>query len=625
MKKHPHITPERLRSLPRLPGIYVMKDRDGDVIYVGKAKNLRARVRSYFSGGDGRYSIPYLVKRVTAIETVVTEDEAQALVLENDFIKRFKPQYNIRLKDDRAHLVVRIDENQEWPRIELVRKIVDDGARYIGPFAYGYELRTLLDVVRNALPLRSCSDRVFMNRVRPCLEYQMKRCSGPCCLEVDPLQYRQWVKTAAQILEGKNADLIGSMTQEMLRASDELRFEDAAALRDRIEAVKRITIDEPAMFFSQGAKDAFGICREGGNVEFSVLSVRQGRLFGSRTFGFEGNELPNGELLGSMVSQFYSGEEEIPEEILLPFPLEDIPAREALYSERRGSKVSILFPKRGDKARLVALAQENARENYTARLGGAGGRDDRDVKALQMELQLAEVPRTMECVDISHFQGGSTVASVVFFQDGRPEKSRYRHFHLTQEGKPDDFASMREVVTRHLSRCAEENTVCDLMIIDGGTAQLNQALGVRRELGLQMPAMIGLAKKRSAKIPYFGLSGGGRTRGKKPERVFVEGQALPIVLRESSRALRLLERIRDEAHRFAVTFHRSVRSRRAFVSVLEQIPGVGEKRRKELLRVFGSVKKIAEAQPADLEAAGVPEKLAIRIIEILGKKLRENG
>lgn len=610
---------ERIASLPTLPGVYLMKDRDGAVIYIGKAKNLRSRVRNYLTG-DGRFNVSFLMRRANTIDTVITEDERQALILENDLIKKHHPRYNIRLKDDKAHLIVRIDANQPYPRIDLVRRTQNDGATYIGPFAFSYELHEMLEVIRNILPLRTCSDRVMMNRVRPCLEYQMKRCVAPCCIEVDRAKYLGWVEQAVAILNGKNNEALELLELEMQRRSEELRFEEAAAIRDRIEILQRSRVEKPVITFSEGAKDAFGIYRDESNVEFSVLSVRRGRLFSARTFGFSDAAVPDEELLSSFMRQFYEGEKEIAEEIIVPFDFEDRPILEEMYSAREDRAITFVIPKRGDRMRLLQLAQQNAQENFAARFGGPGGADA-VLRALKTELGLEEIPRTIECVDISHFQGGQTVASLVFFQDGQPDKNRYRRFHLSQEGKPDDFASMRETVGRHLSRCAEENTVVDLMIIDGGKAQLAQALQVRAELGLTRPMMVGLAKKRNIDLPYLAIAGKRGKRAYKPERVYVEEAKMPVVLPESSRALHLLERIRDEAHRFAIGFHRGVRARKTFQSVLDEIPGIGERRRKLLLRQFRGLQGIREATPeAIMETIKSSRALAERILERLNRK-----
>ena len=615
------LPPERLKTLPELPGVYLMKDIDSTVLYVGKAKDLRSRVRSYFNGSDERYAVPFLVERVCDIETVVTSDERQALLLEADLIQKYKPRYNIRLKDDKAYLMVRIDQSSEWPKLDLVRNEEDDGARYLGPYVFGYELREMLETIKRTVPLRTCSDRVLRNRVRPCIEYQIKRCSGPCCLDVDKSQYSLWVEEAIQMLQGKNSEVIQSLEREMETASAELRFEEAAMIRDRLEVLRKFHHDKTQVLFGNATQDAIGLHREGSRVEISVLMVRRGRIYGARSFGFAEAAVSNEELLGSFLSQLYAGRSDVPDSVLLPHGLEDAHVREDLFAEQKGKQVELIVPKIGSKARLLELAISNARENFQARFSGVE-LGDTIARALEHELGLEEMPRTIECADISHFQGGATVASVVAFKDGRPDKSRYRHFILqNQEGKPDDFASMREVVRRHLSRGAEENTLADLLIIDGGPAQLSQALKERREIGMLRPALIGLAKKRTDKLGYRAHRAAlARMRERKPERIYLEDRAEPIVLPPDSEALHLLERIRDEAHRFAIQFHRSRRAKKIFRSQLEGVQGVGETRRKLLLREFGSIKAIAQSSPEDLHSrCAIPLKLAERIIAALTK------
>ncbi len=618
------LSPERLKALPKSPGVYLMRDRDGLIIYIGKAKSLRARVRSYFNGTDDRHSIKFLLQRIFSIDTVVTEDERQAIVLEADLIRQHKPRYNIRLKDDKAHLLARIDLTAEWPRIELVRSAREDGAKYIGPFAFGYELRTVMDVLKRAVPLRTCSDSMLKNRVRPCLEYQIKRCAGPCCLPVNRAEYLSWVDQAINILQGKNEDVVTDLEQQMEQASEQLRFEQAAEIRDRIKVLTQVREENQQFNLWGGAQDAFSLYREGTRVEVSVLLVRNGRLFASKTFGFPEVEIPDSEVLSAVLSQYYAAQTDLPGEIILPFMLEDIEVRQEMLRELKGSAISISVPKKGAKARLLALATANAQENFSARFADAD-RSNRLLHALKRELNLDELPRTMECVDVSHFQGDATVASVVCFVDGRPEKTRYRCFNLTQEGKPDDFASMREVVMRHLSRGAEENTLPDLLIIDGGPGQLSSAMEMKRELGITKPEIVSLAKKRTTKTPYLAISGvipakrrGGRA---STERVYLPGKSAPVVMPPEGEVTHLLERIRDEAHRFAISFHRRTRTKRAFSSKLERIQGVGEKRRRELLKEFGSVKAIAKATPEELTTrCAIPPLLAERILRKLAEE-----
>ena len=610
------VTQARLSALPLKPGVYLMKDGEGKVLYVGKAKQLRSRVRSYFNGSDERSTVPYLIERVEEISTLVTEDERQALILEADLIRQHKPRFNIRLKDDKAYLFAKIDRSHQWPKIELVRVKKDDGATYVGPFAFAYELRALKKAMQRSIPLRTCSDRMIYNRVRPCLEYQIGRCCAPCCLDIDPDYYDGLVEQAVAVLKGDTASVLQELEHDMEHASEQLRFEDAALIRDRMEILRRIYEEKAERVYGDDTIDCFALYREGEKIELSVLSVRSGRIYGSRTFGFTDVKLSEEMMLGSLITQYYEGSSELPDFIITPFELEDADTRAAWFSERRGKKLEFVCPQRGRKARVLDLAKTNAKQNFEARFSAQDKRT-RILEALAAEFELAETPRTIECVDISHFQGGSTVGAIVSFKDGAPDKSRYRNFHLSQE-YPDDFGSMREVMQRHLSRCAEENTLPDLVVVDGGKAQLSQCVKIRDELGLLRPAMVGLAKRRFISQHYRARARPQKASS-KPERVYLEGAAEPIVLPAEHEVVRLLERLRDETHRFAITFHRKTRKKRSFSSALDAVPGIGPKRAAKLLNVFGSVERIKQQEPEELaESGGIPLSLAKRILKLLG-------
>lgn len=612
----------RLKAMPDLPGVYLMRDENSEVIYVGKARQLKSRVSSYFNKGDGRSQIEYLLERIRDIEIIVTEDERQALVLEIDLIKKFKPYYNVRLKDDKAPLMVRIDRSLEWPRIELVRKRFDDGALYFGPYPFRYELTALLDAIERAIPLRTCTDRVMMNRVRPCLQHQIGRCLAPCCHEVETEDYTALLEQAISILSGNTDNVIHDLERRMNIASEQLRFEDAATLRDRLQILERVKSDRSSVFYGEGNIDAFAFYREGRSMEVSVLRTIYGKLSSGETFGFSDIALPNEEILSAVISQFYSTVRSIPQDIILSIELEDKGLYEDSLSDRLGKKVHIQVPQRGIKARLIELAQVNAKENFEARFSSQK-KNERILSALRDTLSLEQIPRVMECIDISHIQGSSTVGAVVSFKDGVPDKSRYRYFHLSQEGKPDDFASMNETVRRHLSRGAEENTLCDLLVIDGGPPQIIQALKVRKELGLNYPVIIALAKKRETYSPNIPRSASKNKSNKyslKPERIYIEDNPVPLILPVNSEILHLLERLRNETHRSAIGFHRKVRSKKQFVGPLDSIPGLGPERKKLLLRTFGSIAGIRNATKEDLmNKAKIPSKLALLIVQKLSE------
>ncbi|MCC6932084.1 MAG: excinuclease ABC subunit UvrC [Deltaproteobacteria bacterium] len=613
----------RLRSIARSPGVYLMKDAGGAVVYVGKAKNLRARVCSYFRGGDSRERIGYLVEQVSSIDTIVTSDEREALILESDLIKKYQPRYNVRLKDDKAYLVIRIDLSQRWPRLEVTRQVKDDGAKYFGPYAFGYEVQTLLEIIKKTIPLRTCSDNVLRNRVRPCLEYQIKRCLAPCCNDVDFMRYQELLYEAMLILEGKHKELIGRLRDQMERVSSELRFEDAAVIRDSLLVLETITNDKPTYAVMGGSRDAIGFYREGQHVEISLLMIRRGRIFDARTYGFSEPAIDDRQLIEDFLSQYYTENISMPEEVLLPFDIGDLKVRSALLTDKANAPVKLLVPKGGERARLVQLTERNAKENFCARHTASVA--DGVLTNLKTSFNLADVPQTIECIDISHFQGSNTVGAVVHFAGRKPDKGRYRVFHVSAENAGNDFGSMNEVLKRHLSRCAEENTLPDLLIIDGGEQQLAQGLAVKNELGLIRPEMVSLAKKRNARLPYLRSGYFDLKTIRKPERVFIPGHNIPVLLRPNSAELNLIERIRDETHRFVITFHRKVRARGVFRSVLDNIAGLGDKRKVALLREFGSLKAIARVEIEDLMKRGkLPQIVAERVLVVARRAEQEN-
>lgn len=612
-----HSDIQRLESLRRqvsqvatMPGVYLMRDEHGEVIYVGKAKDLRARVRTYFTGGDGRYQIEYLLSRVVSFETIVTQTEEQAFLLERDLITKYKPRYNIRLKDDRAYLSLRVDESAEWPRIELVRKRLDDNARYFGPYAFSSELRNLLEVIKKVVPLRSCSDAVLYNRQRPCLEYQIKRCAGPCCLKISLEEYRGLVKQAIGILEGKTSVMLKDLTEKMEQAAGDLKFEEAAAWRDRVEVLQAYQAGYSLVSFRDEDRDVFGLVREGSTAVLCVILVRGGRMAETKTFTLEDVGVSDEELLESGIQQFYEGKREIPPEILTQKELENASMIEAGLSAKRGAKVSLHAPQRGSKARLIAIAELNARHAFAGSYSQDAGWNG-IAQALADLAGLRQLPRRVECVDISNFQGSDIVGAVVVFFDGVPDKGSYRKFNIAQQGKPDDFAAIYEVVYRRLKRGMEEGNLPDLLVIDGGAAQLQKAIEAREALRLSVD-IISLAKMRTQSDVEA------REVARKPERVFLPGASDSIGLDEGAVVTRFLARLRDEVHRFVITFHRQKRSRRVFQSIMDTVAGVSPEHRNRLIRYFKSVDAIAKADPAEVARAGrMPQSLAKKLVDVL--------
>lgn len=597
-------------SFPKLPGVYLMKDGRGAVIYVGKAKDLRARVRSYFAGTDERAQVEFLLKRICTIDTIVTENEQQAFVLERDLITQHKPRYNIRLKDDKAYLCIRVDENGSWPRLELVRKVVNDGARYFGPYSFSYELRALLDIIKRVVPLRTCTDTVFFNRARPCLEYQIKRCAGPCTLPVDPGEYRRWVKQAIAVLEGKTDPVVKELTAAMEAAASDLRFEDAAVVRDRLQVLEHFKKGASLIASRGEERDVFALYREEGLAVVSVLKVRNGRVADNVNFSFNEVQVTDDELLESVLEQFYGGSREIPPEIVVPFEPENLSILRADLKSRRESVCEFVVPQRGVKARLLSLALVNAKQHFAATFD-AETRTMEVSRGLARLLGLQQMPRRIECVDISNFQGSDIVGAIVAFYDGQPDKQRYRKYKIAGRDTPDDFASIEEVVGRRLERGMVEGDLPDLFIIDGGPGQLGRALAARDALKLNLE-IVSLAKMRTERDFTA------REVRTSPERIFVEGRDEPIVLEGASEVTHFVQRIRDEAHRFVITFHRSRRAKRVFRSALDDIAGVGPERRSRLLRHYGSVEAIRGASVDEIATVGrMPRLLAEKIVRIL--------
>jgi excinuclease ABC subunit C len=592
------------------PGVYLMRDQEGTVIYVGKAKNLRARLKTYFTGGDDRYQIEFLLRRIVSFETIVTQTEEQAFLLERDLIGKYKPRYNILLKDDKAYYSIRIDEKAQWPRLELVRRTHNDGATYFGPYAFGGELRNLLEVIRKVVPLRTCSDSVLYNRQRPCLEYQIKRCCAPCCIPVEPAEYRDYLKQAIGILEGKTSGTIKQLTGKMEAAAEGLRFEEAAAWRDRIDALQNFQSTHSLVTFRGENRDVFNFVREGDSAAVCVLLVRNGRIAESKPFVLSDIQVSDEELLEGVLQQFYEGGREIPNEVIVPLALANSSLLESGLSARAGGAVSVVHAQRGSKARLLSMAELNARHAF---LGTRTRESEWDVvgEALAKTLGLRQIPRRVECVDISNFQGSDTVGAIVTFFDGIADKSSYRKYNVKQLGVPNDFASMHEVVFRRLQRGAAENTLPDLLVIDGGPGQLSMALQARDELGVGVE-IVALAKMRTeSEMQAHEIA-------RKPERLYIPGEEVPVLLDEGAPMTRFLARIRDEVHRFVITFHRSKRSKRVFSSKLDSISGVSAEMRQRLLKHFKSIEGIAAASPDDVAKVGrMPRALAERIVVTL--------
>src|SRR5438067_1805744 len=672
---------QKLDTLPTQPGCYLMKDKAGDVVYVGKAVNLRSRVGQYFQerSGDTRAFIPFLEDLLSDVEVMITPSEKDAVLLENELIKKFRPRFNVKLRDDKNFISLRLSNTHPYPRLEVVRRIRKDGARYFGPFASASSIRETLSIVNRHFQLRTCTDSVMSNRRRPCLQYQIKRCPAPCVYSVPQEEYRRSVDEVALFLEGKADELTGQLTGRMKDASGKLEFERAAQLRDQLHAIERSLEKQRTVLGDLLDQDVLGFYREGPALEIHFLFFRNGRLTGGRSFGFGKQEFPSEELLSSFLDQYYESGAFIPKELLLPVHLADAEMREVWLSEKKGERVRVHVPERGEKVRLVEMAMENARQSYEEKARSQKSQLEA-LTRLQSRLRLPRLPRRIECFDISTFQGQLTVGSQVVFTDGEPDKSGYRLFKVRGEEAGDDFASMFQVLTRRLKRGIEEATLPDLLVVDGGKGQLNVARAALKEVGLTLAdvPMAGLAKSRvledearfaarqgfrvadawsekagpepdvpqietgdtirnvpygvPGKVPRKGGKGRSRQRGRfvrseierSPERVFLPGQKNPVVLRQNTSELHLLARLRDEAHRFAITFHRKLRRERNFRSMLEEIPGIGDKRKRALLSHFGSLKRIRAASAEEIaEVEGFNLQLAERVQRFLAAQSAE--
>jgi excinuclease ABC subunit C len=591
-------TPEFFERIPTLPGVYLMKDSNETIIYVGKAKSLRTRVRQYFrTGGDSRFFVAAgLLGRVLAdIETVVVENEKEALLLENHLIKKHQPRFNVNLRDDKQYLVLRIDPRKRYPRVEVVRNIKDDGARYFGPYHSATSCRETLRTLNRHFQLRTCTDHVLNTRTRPCLQYQIKRCPGPCVFPVPEETYTEQVEDVMMFLQGKNAKLVSRLRQRMTTKSSNEEFEAAAQIRDSIHAVEKSLAKQNIVQENFVDQDVFGMYREADVVEVVVMFIRGGKLVGRRSFRERDQEFPDAQVMANFVQQYYALGTFIPDEVVAGVDIDDKQVLAEWLSTGRGRKVKILHPQRGTRVRLVELADKNAASSSASR-----STRDSDAAAglekLRKRLSLKRFPRRIECFDVAHIQGASTVASMVVFIDGVSERSLYRKFKVKSVSN-DDFASMYEVVTRRFRRAANGDDgweAPDLLVLDGGKGQLNSALAALGDLDIAITAdkgfdVIGLAKARE---DQEGTA--------QPDRVFLRNIKDPIRLRPNTTELYLLARVRDEAHRFANTFHRQSRKKSALRSTLDDVPGIGAKRRKELLRHFGSVKAVRAATVEDL-------------------------
>ena len=602
------IIAEKLKLLPDRPGVYLMKNRRGQIIYVGKAIKLKNRVRQYFQSSRNHSAKTLaLVSHIEDLETIITANELEALILECNLIKKHHPKYNIMLRDDKTYPYLKLTLNEDYPRLITTRRVVKDGSRYFGPYTSGTAMKETLNLLRRLFPLRTCKHL----GERPCLEYHIKRCPAPCAGFVDKETYKEMVRSVCWFLEGKTEEIETALTEKMQQLAQKLEFELAGKIRDQLAAIRQIT-EKQKILTDTGDMDAVGMASSPLGTCMQVFFVRNGKILGRNQFLLTGNEDDSGEnCLSAFFKQYYNDAVFIPKEILLPIDIEETALLEKWLLETKKAKAKIIVPKRGVKKDIVQMANENAAKylhDQESRLRDNQARSIGAVYDLQKYLNLTKPPLRMECFDISHIQGSETVASMVVFQDGKPDKESYRRFKINStEGKPDDFMSMREVTMRRYGKATAEE-MPDLIIIDGGKGQLSSALEIIRGAGHMTVPVVGLAKQF--------------------EYIFTEYSPEPVILPRQSDALYLVQQIRDEAHRFAITYHRKLRTKRNKVSLLDNIAGVGAKRRKALFDRFENIGNIKNATVEELSAVpGISENIAksiynfFRTHELISKKI----
>ncbi len=590
---------KKIESLPRLPGVYQHKDAEGNVLYVGKAKDLRSRVRSYFRESqphDGRMRI--MIRKIEDVEAIVTDTEAEALILENNLIKHLKPRYNVLLRDDKTFPFICI-RNERFPRVFPTRRIVRDGSKYFGPYTDVKNMHLMLRAIRSIFQLRTCSlnlapEPIAAGKYDPCLEYHIKKCAAPCTGQQSEADYNRTIEQVEKLLNGHTKELIALLRDEMERLSGEMLFEEAAGLRDRILALEKYARKQKVVSEDEADRDLFAIeVDERENVACGVIfQVREGKVIGRRhTYIHPIEGLPGSALMQRLVEDYYADAVFFPGEVLLSDEIAEPEPVQELLAQQRGRNVPLAVPRRGAKANLMRMVRANAAmllEEWKIRKMKRGeDRIPHAVRSLEEDLRLETLPRRIECFDISHLAGTGTVASCVVFRDGRPRKSEYRHYKIRSavSGKPDDYRSMREVVARRYGN-REDIDWPDLVVIDGGKGQLSAAADALREIGAY------------GRFPLIGLA-------KRLEEVFFPGDSAPLHIPKASTSLQLLQRIRNEAHRFAVAFQRTQRKKRTLHTSLREIDGVGEKTAQKLIRRFGSVKRVeAAGEEALREAVG---------------------
>jgi len=600
---------QQLKALPAKPGIYLFKDKEGKVIYVGKAANLNSRVRSYFGAPSSLSAkVQRLVAKIWDFEFIVTNSEQEALILECNMIKKYTPRYNVHLKDNKTFPYLKININDDWPGVYITRRVQKDGAKYFGPFASPGSVRKTLRLIDKIFPFRSCSKHIEGKDKRPCLDYYIRRCLGPCIGAVEKQEYHDVINQVILFLQGKQELILRELKAKMKAAALQLHFERAALLRDQITAIEAVIEGQRIAIKLQGEKDVVGLAQNKEQAYVELFSIRNSKLIGQDYFIMEGIEgEPPGQIMTSFVKQYYASASYIPPLILLQHPVDEPAVLSEWLEQQRGRRVELQVPQRGDKKKLVDTAAENAAQGLQL----AQAKEIKvevissGLRELKNRLRLPKMPRRIECYDVSNIQGALAVGSMVVLEKGRPKPAHYRRFRIKTVAGADDYAMIQETLRRRFKRgLIGEGTwaiIPDLVLIDGGKGQLNAALEVRQELGLDSIPMASLAKEN--------------------EEVFIPGNPQPVYIAKDSPALHILQRARDEAHRFAISYHRRLRHKEGIASILDNIPGIGPRRKKALLKKFGSIEAIREASSEELsQTEGITLALAQKVKEELVKQ-----
>jgi len=593
------LSPEFLSSVPHSPGVYLMLDKSSTVLYVGKAKALAKRLVSYTRlKGPAHSKTAVMLSQVKKVDFLITNTEKEALILEASLIKRHKPKYNVILRDDKSYPLIKVTIQEQWPRLMMSRRKRKDGARYFGPYASSSAMWSTLKLLRRLFPLRQCKGAELKARKRPCLNHQMNRCLAPCAGKIEHHRYMAMVDKVVMFLEGRNKSLRNDLHRAMQEAAERCAFEEAAVVRDQINALNKTLEKQIVVSQTGGDRDVYGFARSGASVSVTLIYVREGIINGTRRFFLKDTYGDDPVILSQVIKQVYDAKVPPPPMILLPFAIDDQQLLQEHLSDLSGRKASLSVARRGDRRHLITMANTNARQLF----------DEQDKKtaswkmlseSLQKKLRLDGRAETIECVDISNISGTDAVGSLVRFSGGEPDKSGYRHYRITSVRGPDDYAMMAETIRKRFDKSPELTVLPDIFMVDGGKGQLAVAEAIIKELGLENQiSLLGIAKERAD----------------EGEKIYRPGRKNPIILPGHNPVLLYLMRVRDEAHRFGITFHRSLRKKRSLTSTLDQIPGVGAERKKRLLKSIGSLKKISRASIAELqEVEGIGEELARQI------------